>query len=375
MSILTANMNLPVSTIGVDSGLNWETNLNASLSILDGHNHAPGSGQQINPAGLNINSDLPINSNNLTLLRSVRFSPQVTPISGASDIGCLYESGADLYYNDASGNQIRITQSGSVTGATGTITGLPSGSASASYGAGSFVFQSATSTAATLDGASIILRLGTANSNGLTLSPPSGLSGGSYTLTLPTVPAQLSAVTIDASGNISSAPQSDYFNPTGAMMDFGGASAPTGWLICNGSAISRVTYSALFAVIGTNYGVGDGSTTFNLPPCGVFYRSVSGTSGNDPNASSRSAINGGNSGNNVGSFQTNATAVNGLHDYGHVHPNNWTDTGLQAFYGGAGTPHGLQITGTTTTGTGYASLGGDAETRPVNVYITKIIKT
>ena len=42
-------------------------------------------------------------------------------------------------------------------------------------------------------------------------------------------------------------------------------SAPTGWLNCDGSAVSRTTYANLFAVIGTNYGVGDGSTTFNLP--------------------------------------------------------------------------------------------------------------
>lgn len=43
------------------------------------------------------------------------------------------------------------------------------------------------------------------------------------------------------------------------------SSAPTGWLICDGSAISRTTFSALFTAIGTTYGVGDNSTTFNLP--------------------------------------------------------------------------------------------------------------
>jgi microcystin-dependent protein len=44
-----------------------------------------------------------------------------------------------------------------------------------------------------------------------------------------------------------------------------GSSAPTGWLECDGSAISRTTYSGLFAVISTRYGAGDGSSTFNLP--------------------------------------------------------------------------------------------------------------
>lgn len=54
-------------------------------------------------------------------------------------------------------------------------------------------------------------------------------------------------------------------SPVGSMTMFGGSSAPTGWLMCNGSAVSRTTYASLFAVIGTTYGVGDNSTTFNVP--------------------------------------------------------------------------------------------------------------
>lgn len=53
--------------------------------------------------------------------------------------------------------------------------------------------------------------------------------------------------------------------PTGSITQYGGGSAPTGWLFCDGAAISRTTYAALFAVIGTTFGSGDGSTTFNLP--------------------------------------------------------------------------------------------------------------
>lgn len=52
---------------------------------------------------------------------------------------------------------------------------------------------------------------------------------------------------------------------TGTVLPFAGSTAPTGWLLCYGQAISRTTYANLFAVIGTTYGVGDGSTTFNLP--------------------------------------------------------------------------------------------------------------
>jgi len=53
--------------------------------------------------------------------------------------------------------------------------------------------------------------------------------------------------------------------PTGAIVEYGGAGVPTGYLLADGSAVSRTTYSALFTAIGTTFGVGDGSTTFNVP--------------------------------------------------------------------------------------------------------------
>lgn len=53
--------------------------------------------------------------------------------------------------------------------------------------------------------------------------------------------------------------------PTGSLKMYAGAAAPTHWLLCNGAAISRTTYAALFTAIGTTWGVGDGSTTFNVP--------------------------------------------------------------------------------------------------------------
>lgn len=53
--------------------------------------------------------------------------------------------------------------------------------------------------------------------------------------------------------------------PVGSIQAYGGMSAPTNWLICDGSAISRTDYKELFQIIGTTYGAGDGSTTFNLP--------------------------------------------------------------------------------------------------------------
>lgn len=54
-------------------------------------------------------------------------------------------------------------------------------------------------------------------------------------------------------------------NPSGSILIYGGATAPAGYLLCDGTAVSRTTYAALFAIISTTYGTGDGSTTFNVP--------------------------------------------------------------------------------------------------------------
>lgn len=57
----------------------------------------------------------------------------------------------------------------------------------------------------------------------------------------------------------------DKYAPAGIVQIFAGDTAPSGWLLCQGQAISRTTYSRLYGIIGTTYGTGDGSTTFNLP--------------------------------------------------------------------------------------------------------------
>ncbi len=56
-----------------------------------------------------------------------------------------------------------------------------------------------------------------------------------------------------------------YGGPSGASADGGAAALPSGWLLCDGSAVSRTTYASLFAAVGINFGGGDGITTFNLP--------------------------------------------------------------------------------------------------------------
>jgi hypothetical protein len=196
-------MGLTVPEVSVTPGPTYASEVNLSLSVIDQHTHSPGSGVQITPSGLNINSDLPFQNNNATGLRTSRYTPQGAPITGSSsqDVGCVYVAGVDLYYNDGSGNQIRMTQSGGVAGATGSIAGLTA-PASATYVSVSntFVWQSDVNTAANLDARNLILRNSAASSFGLTLQPPAAMSGN-LALTLPGLPGATSFVTLDSSGN------------------------------------------------------------------------------------------------------------------------------------------------------------------------------
>jgi microcystin-dependent protein len=100
--------------------------------------------------------------------------------------------------------------------------------------------------------------------------------------------------------------------PSGTIAPFGGGTVPAGWLLCDGATVSRATYSALFEVVGTLHGQGDGSTTFHLPDYrGRFLRGAdnmgTGAAGRDPNAGARTAANtGGATGAGVGSVQSDA---------------------------------------------------------------------
>lgn len=195
-------MNLPIPVPGATIGPEWAEDINNCLLIIDGHMHAPNYGVQVTPSGLNINADLTFNDNNATQLRTTRFMVQSAALGTASDIGCVYVTGVDLYFNDINGNQIQITQNGGVAGSPGSISNLTS-PASASYVALSqtFVWQSDVNTPANMDAGSYIFRNITASSNGITVSAPNAL-GSNYTLTLPTLPATQSFMTLDASGNI-----------------------------------------------------------------------------------------------------------------------------------------------------------------------------
>lgn len=89
-------------------------------------------------------------------------------------------------------------------------------------------------------------------------------------LNIPSLLCDLFSWLLDDDGMVSEtfkAEVATYSTPTGMFAPFGTQNVGTGWLFCDGSEVSRTTYAALFNAIGTRYGIGDGSTTFNLPDC------------------------------------------------------------------------------------------------------------
>lgn len=197
-------MLLPVPVPTSDPGPQYATDLNTCLTLIDQHTHSSGSGTQVVSAGININADLSFGGFNQTTIRSARFSVQASPISGGTDLGCVFVSGADLYYNDTAGNHVRLTQSGGVAGTAGSIGNLLS-PANLTYvpGTPAFVFQSTTATPANLDAGAIVLRNILANSKGVTLQPAAALANN-YTLTLPgALPTSgTKFLSLDSTGNV-----------------------------------------------------------------------------------------------------------------------------------------------------------------------------
>ena len=181
-------------------------------------------------------------------------------------------------------------------------------------------------------------------------------------------------------------------SPAGIIQAFAGASVPTGWLECNGAAISRTTYANLFTNIGENWGEGDGSTTFNLPDLrGKFLRGYDHGEGNDPDAATRTAQDtGGNTGDNVGSVQGDAMQrITGTFQTRQTSASkDLITTWTGVFSNGGGTSSVTEITdagggdqatknefdSSTSTSPNTAKTS-DYETRPINASVMYIIKT
>lgn len=153
----------------------------------------------------------------------------------------------------------------------------------------------------------------------------------------------------------------------GSIMMWGGNDAPADWKECDGSLLNRVDFPELFNAIGTNWGAGDGSITFNLPDLrGLFVRGRDGGNGLDPDRDSRTAIKpGGSVGDAVGSFQQEEFHAH-THAYQRLIQQDRGDLKGNA-RGSFVDKNFPQVT------SGTAPEGGN-ETRPKNAYVLYIIK-
>ena len=160
--------------------------------------------------------------------------------------------------------------------------------------------------------------------------------------------------------------------PSGTVLYFAGQTAPAGWLKANGAAVSRTAYAALFAAIGTTYGVGDGRNTFNLPDLrGEFIRGWDDGRGVDTPRL-------------MGSAQVDAVRQH-YHGIGYISPNNddgafvvrnWTTAEQQnlQFINGNGNSAIRTLSASSNLGTTNAIDDAAGETRPRNVALLAIIK-
>lgn len=217
----------------------------------------------------------------------------------------------------------------------------------------------------------------TSNSNFVAVRAPDN-AAADITLTLPDNDGNSGEVlSTDGSGNLSFVAQPSAV-PTGSVHQMATTTAPSGYLKCNGAAVSRTTYAALFAIIGTTWGAGDGSTTFNVPDLrGEFVRGWDDSRGVD-------------SGRSFASFQADqnkshshgASASSSVFDPGHAHSvgygNAETNAG-RAYESTDGFAGNYNTNGATTgisvsTSVSIAADGG-TQARPRNIALMYVIKT
>ena len=212
----------------------------------------------------------------------------------------------------------------------------------------------------------------------VSLKSPSSLSGN-VDLTLPSSIVNGGFLQTDNSGNLSF--QIVAGVPTGAVFCVAVATIPSGYLECNGTAVNRSTFAALFALIGTQYGAGNGSTTFNLPDLrGEFVRGFDNGRGVD---SGRSIASSQTAQNQSHSHGANANATSNVNDPGHKHNargygnqddggNQFTGSNNSSTRNNAINNANTGISVSTNVSVSVANEGG--ESRPRNVAMMYIIK-
>jgi len=155
-----------------------------------------------------------------------------------------------------------------IGGVTGSVVTIPNGTTAQVYCDGTNFFSSQTGSAGNFNVSGNLVVGGTSTLTGALAGTTAAFSGAISSVS-PAFTGTPTAPTAAQGTNTTQLATTAFVqangSPTGGIMMWGTGTAPTGWLLCTGGAVNRTTYAALFAVIGTTFGVGDGSTTFNLP--------------------------------------------------------------------------------------------------------------
>lgn len=257
---------LPVPT--VTPGPTYATENNTALTLVDSHDHSTGKGTPIPSNGISLNADLPFNNNNATLLRSTRYTDQGSALALVTDVGCMYIASGNLYYNNGIGQAIQLTAGAALNatsiGGIGGDYGTSTASLFYTSASSTFTFWSNANISASLDGGPITIRENILNANGITISSPTSLAAN-YGLQLPTaLPAALSFLTLDTSGNIAAPGYIDGVTLSLVSGVFKVADSGVNTTQIATNAVTPAKLSAPNLVYGSTTGAGSG------PPSGGF---------------------------------------------------------------------------------------------------------
>lgn len=161
---------------------------------------------------------------------------------------------------------------------------------------------------------------------------------------------------VNSNGSLSRIAGGTFYadSPIGSILPYGGATAPSGWFICDGTAVSRTTYAELFAVIGTSFGAGDGSTTFNLPDMRESVPKGAGLTGKTVGAHLDA------DGLAVGEFLDDR-----VQEHTHSITNNWMNGESPVAYGTGG--YGVSVSTTSVSTPNTGRNGATTEVKSVGV--------
>lgn len=239
-----------------------------------------------------------------------------------------------------------------IGGVTGSVVTIPNGTTAQVYCDGTNFFSSQTGSAGNFNVNGNLVVAGTTALTGA-LTGTTGVFSGAISSVSPTFTGTPLAPTATAGTNTTQIATTAFVLangvPTGGLVMWPTGTAPSGFLLCNGTAVNRTTYAALFAVISTTFGVGDGSTTFNLP--NYTNRMPYGTTVGATGGSADAVV-----------VSHTHTATSTVTDPGHLHSGVYTPGGGEVFGFVGGNPYlsASRNTATNTTGITVATTNATA---------------